>query len=140
MNRGKLAAVLALFAIAIPAAALASTGASSQVWVTNCTQAQYKPAGIVLACGDAGAYLQTIHWKSWTGTSASGTGTEKVKSCTPSCVAGHFHAYSVALALSHPKSCHKLEHEVFDDLAITYKGKRPSDTPKTLKLSLGCPY
>jgi hypothetical protein len=131
--------LLALVAAVIPAAALAA-GSSTQVWVTNCTKAQYKPSGIVLACADVSTYLTSIKWKSWTGSSASGTGSEKQNGCSPSCASGKFHTYAVALALSHPKACHKLKHKVFDDLAVTYRGKRPAGTPKTLKLTLGCPY
>jgi hypothetical protein len=131
--------VPALLVVA-PAAALASAGSSKQVWVTTCTTAQYKPAVIVLACADVSTYLTKLKWTRWTESRATGTGTEKANDCNPSCINGHFHSYPVAVVLSKATSCHKQKHKVFDDLKLTFTGKRPAQTPKTLKLTLDCPY
>jgi hypothetical protein len=129
-----------LVVLAVPALALAS-GSSSQVWVTNCTKAQYKPNSILLACADAETYLSKLTWSKWSTSSAAGKGTENEEICASSCAAGgHFEKFPVTVALSKAKSCRRTKHKVFNDLKLTYTGKLPAKTPKTLTLTLGCPY
>jgi hypothetical protein len=125
--------------VALPTVALAASS-SSQVWVTNCTKEQYKPSTLVLACIDGYVYLTKLKWTAWTGSQATGSGTEVANDCKPNCVSGHFHGYPVSVVLSKPKTCHKQTHRVFDDLKVTFTGTRPASTAKTLKLALGCPY
>jgi hypothetical protein len=126
--------------VLVPSAALAAAGSSSQVWVTNCTHAQFKPNTLLLACADGSTYLSRVKWSTWTGSSATGKATENENTCDPSCVNSHFERYAVTLKLSNPKGCHKQKHKVFNELQLTYTGKHTSQTPKTLKLTLGCPY
>jgi hypothetical protein len=131
----RIVALLAL--VALPATALAT--ASSQVWVPNCIKAQYKPAQLTLSCGDHNNYLTKLKWSSWTTTQATGSGTNEVNNCTPSCVAGHFKAYPVLVTLSKPKRCPKVSHKVFGHISIKFTGKHPGSSRSTGG-PLACPY
>jgi hypothetical protein len=133
-------ALLAL--VAAPAGALASGGAKvSKVYVTNCTHADFKPSLIILACGDAGAYVQNLSWSAWSSAGASAKGSYTIKTCNPNCAAGGTKSFAANVKLSKPKSCPKAKKgKVFTEIALTFTGNRPSQTPKTLKDNLGCPY
>ena len=96
-----IASFLALGAIAIPA--LASAGARRVVG--NCTKSQVRPAAIILACADANRSLTHLHWSSFGGTTARGSGRYEVNDCTPNCAAGRFHSYPIGLVLSNARPC-----------------------------------
>ena len=57
----------------------------------NCQTPSVEPAEIVLACADYNALLESLHWTSWTATSATAVGTFVYNDCTPNCAEGHFH-------------------------------------------------
>jgi hypothetical protein len=57
----------------------------------NCKAPSVEPAEIVLACADYNAILESLHWTSWTATSATAVGTFVYNDCTPNCAEGHFH-------------------------------------------------
>ena len=57
----------------------------------NCKTPSVEPAEIVLACADYNAILESLHWTSWTATSATAVGTFVYNDCTPNCAEGHFH-------------------------------------------------
>jgi hypothetical protein len=96
-----LAVVLLLGAIAI--SALAS--ADARRVVGNCTKSQVRPAAIILACADVNRSLTHLHWSSFGGTTAHGSGHYDVNDCTPSCAAGRFHSYPIGLVLSNARPC-----------------------------------
>ena len=57
----------------------------------NCTTPSVEPAEIVLTCADYGERLTSLHWTSWTATSATAVGTLVYNDCTPDCASGQFH-------------------------------------------------
>jgi len=57
----------------------------------NCKTPSVEPAEIVLACADYNAILESLHWTSWTATSATAVGTFVYNDCTPNCAEGNFH-------------------------------------------------
>jgi hypothetical protein len=57
----------------------------------NCKTPSVEPTEIVLACADYNAILESLHWTSWTATSATAVGTFVYNDCTPNCAEGHFH-------------------------------------------------
>jgi hypothetical protein len=63
-----------------------------------------KPASYVLTCADANTYFNSIHWLSWTSTSATATATFVQNDCLPTCAQGKFVKYPARLTLSQPKS------------------------------------
>jgi hypothetical protein len=125
--------------VAAPAVALASSG-SNHVAVTDCTKEVYKPSGFVLACGDGTSYLTKMKWTTWTGSRATGAGTDEVNACNPDCADGHFKGYAVTVTLSDVKSCHKQKHKVFNDLHLTYTSTHPKGFRRSSQLALGCPF
>jgi hypothetical protein len=72
------------------AAGLPSADAGIEVY-GNCQTPSVEPAEIVLACADYNALLESLHWTSWTATSATAVGTFVYNDCTPNCAEGHFH-------------------------------------------------
>lgn len=134
---GRVARIIVVVAGAItPSAALAS-GSSSQVWAINCFREQYKPKEIVLACGDGATWLANLSWSSWSGATASGRGAYKINDCTPTCVSGQAHSYSVAIVLSKPGSCPGQRHRAFRRLAVAFGHTRPQGV--STRLDLPCP-
>jgi hypothetical protein len=93
----------------------------------NCQHAQVKPGSLTLACADGNNYLAHLSWLSWTGSSASGTGTQEVNDCVPYCAAGKFRGYpaDVVLWRSEPVPGHPSQR-YFSRVTLLYPGARPS--------------
>ena len=96
-----IAAFLLLGAVAI--SALAS--ADARRVVGNCTKSQVRPSAIIIACADDNLSLTRLHWSSFGGTTAHGSGQYYVNDCTPDCAAGRFHSYPIELVLLSAKPC-----------------------------------
>jgi hypothetical protein len=60
----------------------------SQVLTWNCESAEYKPKTIMIYCGDGGAYIDKITWKSWSQAGAIGMGEYYRNLCEPDCSDG----------------------------------------------------
>jgi hypothetical protein len=132
--------VLIAFAVA-PTVALAASSTSSQVWVTNCSKAQYKPILITVACGDGYTYVNKLKWSTWTTTTATGKGDYAYNTCTPSCVSGHIKSDPVTATLSEPKSCPGQKHKVFKNFELMFSRGRPSYVHKAAyQVTLTCPF
>jgi hypothetical protein len=94
------------------AAAPASTGPAQAAASTFIADGQtlsgtplYEPPCGGFSCqlsGDSTAFLETMTWSSWTTTSAIGTGTFKVQTCTPNCATGTFYSLPVSVTFSQP--------------------------------------
>ena len=93
-------------ATTVPGSSRAVNVAASQrsTVVVGCSgQQQTRPSSFVLTCADANDALTGLHWASWAGGQAFGTGTEKVNTCTPSCAAGKLVAYPALITLWRPE-------------------------------------
>jgi hypothetical protein len=70
--------------------------------------ALHEPAcrsGCVLS-GDATSILDTMTWRSWTATAATGAGTENIEGCVPNCANGGQYRVPVVVTFSRPvKDC-----------------------------------
>ena len=70
--------------------------------------ALHEPAcrsGCVLS-GDATSILNTMTWRSWTTTAATGAGTENIEGCVPNCANGGQYRVPVVVTFSRPvKDC-----------------------------------
>ncbi|MBR7839424.1 hypothetical protein KDL01_39560 [Actinospica durhamensis] len=67
---------------------LATTNSQSvKVAIEDCGTgaALTRPAALVLACADQGAWAKNLTWSSWTATKATATGTLTWHVCTPNC-------------------------------------------------------
>jgi hypothetical protein len=60
----------------------------SQVLTWDCEYPEYKPETIMIYCGDGGAYIDKINWKSWNQEGASGIGEYYKNLCEPDCADG----------------------------------------------------
>jgi hypothetical protein len=95
-----------------------------------------RPAKITIACADANFYVDRLRWSNWQAKTATGAGTAHVNDCTPYCAAGHFHAYKMMIALSHPTSCHG--RTVFSKLTWRFTAAKPKDQPRVGSITYGC--
>ena len=136
MRRSVKLAMVVTVVLTVPSIALAAS--SNRTWAINCTREQYKPARIILTCGDAGIWLGRLNWSHWTRTTATATGTFNWNTCTPSCAAGHNVSRPVRVVLSKPKTCPGQAHRAFGHAAFTF----PSGGPpfRYRQTTFSCPY
>jgi hypothetical protein len=89
---------------ATPAPAAAVAAAQRSTVILDCSgQRQARPSSLILTCADANDALTALHWASWAGSQAFGTGTEKVNTCTPDCADGKFVSYPALITLWRPE-------------------------------------
>jgi len=119
-NALRIAIVVTL--LGVPAVA---TAGGHQVWAINCTREQYKPARIILSCGDAGIGLGKLKWSRWGHATATATGSYYENTCTPTCAAGHFVSRPVEVTLSKPKACPGRVHPAFRRATLTFPSGAP---------------
>jgi len=124
--------VLILGVIVFAAPALASGGANR---IGGCTKSQVKPSDVILFCGDDGAYVNHIHWSSFGGATARGSGTYAFNPCKPDCAASKYKTYSVKLVVSQAKPCWDA-HDDYRELGLVFAAGAPYTTKK---FTLYCP-
>ena len=139
-----IAAGLLTFSLAGPVRAAAAHPAARstgpiQTVVLDClgVPALVRPKNYILTCADGYVQLQKLSWTSWTPGLASATGTLVKNTCTPSCVAGHFHSYPVLVVLwgraavkNHPGQ------QCYTRMTLIYPGARPQGASQTETISL----
>jgi hypothetical protein len=118
----KIAVVVAV--LAVPSLAFAA-GPGTQARAITCLTEHYKPARIILACGDAGIWLGRLKWSRWTASTAKASGTYNENTCTPTCVAGHTVSRPVEVTLSKPKTCRGETHATFRHATFTFPSGPP---------------
>jgi hypothetical protein len=132
--RGAIRIAVALALLATPTVALAG----GRTYAINCTRERYKPATIILTCGDAGISVGKLKWSKWSPTRAVASGSFTWNDCTPSCVEGHFHNRPVKVTLSGPERCPGRAHEAFGRATFTFpRGGPPFRFRRT---TFVCPY
>ena len=72
--------------LAVPTVAL--TAGSGRTYAINCTREQYRPARIILTCGDAGIWLGKLKWSHWSHDKAADSGTFTWNNWKPVCQPG----------------------------------------------------
>jgi hypothetical protein len=73
----------------------------TQVLTWDCEYPEYKPESIMIYCGDGGAYIDKITWKTWNHDGAQGTGQYFKNLCEPDCADGKIVHAPVDVRLSH---------------------------------------
>jgi hypothetical protein len=135
---------LLTFSLAGPVRAAAAHPAARstgpiQTVVLDCpgVPALVRPKNYILTCADGYIQLQKLSWTSWTPGLASAAGTLVKNTCTPSCVAGHFHSYPVLVVLwgraavkNHPGQ------QCYTRMTLIYPGARPQGASQTETISL----
>lgn len=131
---GRLVLSVAVAVLVLAAGDALAAGGPNRV-VGNCTKSQAKPDEIVLFCGDANADVNHIHWSSFGGPQATGSGVYSYNTCSPTCVAGKVKSYSVTLTTAQAKPCWDM-HDDYRELSLAFAADAPY---KTKKFTLYCP-
>jgi len=123
-------------ALAAAPAALAAPAATAKPVLVDCaSHGDVKPKNFTLACADGNDFLAKLSWSHWAAT-ASGTGTEEINTCQPSCVAGHVKKYGVTVALLRVRPRPHTSQRYYTRMKLTYTGKVPKGfhRHRTIKL------
>lgn len=123
----RLALTCVLIAVMAGALALPAAG-QARTYYPNCAaQQRYKPATVVVFCGDAGVVLRRMHWYSWGAREARGrTRYAYANTCKPTCVEGRFVRYSARVVLQRARTCPTNGRKVFTRMAVIWQGSRPA--------------
>ena len=70
-----------------------------EVLTWDCEFPAYKPETIMIYCGDGGAYISKISWKTWGQDGATGTGEYYKNLCDPDCADGEIVHAPVSVSL-----------------------------------------
>ena len=94
--------------------------------VFDCSRGQVLPRSFILTCADRNNYLTRLSWSAWSSAFASGSGTQTINSCLPTCTAGQFHSYPVDFVLwrTAPVPDHSGKR-YFSRVTVFYPGARP---------------
>jgi hypothetical protein len=102
------AAIIACVAAALAGlmpSALAKRSHAPTVVSASCHGHNFRPGHMVLACGDAGLYVEQLDWKHWGRQEANGIGVGVGKTCDPYCAAGGTESASMEIRLDKPRQC-----------------------------------
>jgi hypothetical protein len=132
---------LALIGIAAVAAiglsAVADAG-SKPLLIGNCAKAKFKPANVILACGDASLGATGVTWTSWTNKSATGTGTGQLNDCNPDCAHGKPKTAPMQLTATKPRTCSN-GRRIFTKLSFVWTSGAPvGNVPSQGSVPVGC--
>src|SRR3954469_211408 len=119
--------------IAAPAAA----GGKRPLLISNCAKPKFKPANVILACGDASFGATGMSWSKWTRKTAVGTGTGQITDCNPDCAHGKVKTAPIELRLSKPVKCSNGKR-IFAKVHYTWTQGAPQNFPDTGGVPLGC--
>jgi hypothetical protein len=135
--------ILAITAIATSAVTAAgapatSAGGKLPLLIGNCNKPQFKPANVILACGDASLGATNVAWTSWTKKAAVGNGTGQINDCKPNCAQGKTKTAPMSLRASKPQTCSNGKR-VFTKLAYTWTSGAPvGNVPDHGSAPVGC--
>src|SRR4051812_24203986 len=116
----------------------AGAGGNRVLLVGNCAKPEFKPASVILACGDASLGATNVVWSSWGKKSASGAGTGQLNDCKPNCAQGKTKTAPMSLRASKPQTCSNGKR-VFSKLAYTWTSGAPvGNAPDSGSAPVGC--
>ncbi len=102
------------FALAVSVAALLSAASvhadprfhGGRVYVASgCGGRAYRPASIVLACGDGGLFATEIRYRFYGGATAAASVELHTHNCIPNCAESRFHAFPGTITLADVVRC-----------------------------------
>jgi hypothetical protein len=135
---GTRAIVLIATAAVAAVAASAVAGGSKPLLIGNCAKPKFKPASVILACGDASLGATNVVWSSWTNKVATGAGTGQLNDCNPNCAQGKTKTAPMSLRASKPQTCSNGKR-VFSKLAYTWTSGAPvGNAPDSGSAPVGC--
>lgn len=71
----------------------------SEVLTFSCEMISARPTEVTTSCADFGNAISNIEWKTWTATSAVGTGIYLINNCDPNCASGKVSKSPVRISL-----------------------------------------
>jgi hypothetical protein len=132
--------LLALCASAIAGAGgpVAGTSAKRPLLISNCAKPKFKPANVILACGDASFGATNVTWSSWTPKKAVGAGIGQLNNCKPDCAGGKTKTAPIQLRATKPRTCSS-GRRIFTKLGYTWTSGAPvGNAPDSGSVPLGC--
>lgn len=135
-----MAAALALAGAAIAGAngPVASASGKKPLLIANCNKPKFKPANVILACGDASLGATNVVWSGWGQKAALGAGTGQENDCKPNCAQGKTKTAPMSLRASKPKTCSN-GRRIFTKLAYTWTAGPPiGNVPSSGSVPVGC--
>jgi hypothetical protein len=139
--------VLLILVTAVVATCLCAAAAASSVatesgkrvqLIANCFKPKFKPADVIIACGDASLGARGMTWSTWTRKKADGTGTGQINDCNPDCAHGTTRTAPMELQLSKPQLCSNGKR-VFAKLRYIWTSGPPiADTVTSDSVPIGC--
>jgi hypothetical protein len=97
-------AAIALLAALVTAASAGATSTPPVKVVSSCVDRPVKPREVAVACADGLDLVEKIHWQTWGGRTAHGTGVETAYDCDPNCP-GKAHTWTVTVTAGARKHC-----------------------------------
>jgi hypothetical protein len=136
------AGIAALTALGIAGSAgasgpVASESGKTPLLIANCFKPKFKPADVIIACGDASFGARAMSWSSWTRKRADGTGTGQINDCDPDCVHGTTRSAPMELQLSKPQLCSNGKR-VFAKLHYIWTSGPPVGATASGSVPMGC--
>lgn len=136
-------AALASIAAAVLLSATAGAGINPvpQIYAPrDCTTPKIEPRSITLTCGDAGAVLKHLRWKTWFEPTVKGEGDLYLKDCDPSCVEGGTDRYRVKVKLYDVETvrCVGQTLDMYRKARLRYLGDAPPHANSLRKFDVDC--
>lgn len=131
------AGVIGIAGSAAAGGAVAGASAKRTLLISNCAKPKFKPANVILACGDASFGATGMSWSSWTRKAAVGTGTGQINDCKPDCAHGHPKTAPIQLRLGKPVKCSN-GRRIFAKVHFIWTQGAPQNFPDTGSVPLGC--
>ena len=116
---------------------VAAASGPKPLLISNCAKAKFKPASVILTCGDASFGATEMVWSSWTQKNAVGTGTGQVNDCMPNCAQGKTKKAPIQLKPGAPRKCSN-GRRIFTKVKFTWTQQVPQGQPVTGTIALGC--
>jgi len=135
--------MVALVAVGACASALASgpiatESAKRPLLISNCAKPKFRPANVILACGDASLGATNVTWSSWTQKKAVGAGTGQLNNCKPDCASGKTKTAPMQLRATKPHTC-RSGRRIFTKVHFTWTSGAPvGHVPDSGSVPLGC--
>ncbi|MDX6606858.1 MAG: hypothetical protein QOD14_1398 [Solirubrobacterales bacterium] len=134
-------AVLAAISVSAVAGAsghVAEASSKRPLLISNCAKPKFKPANVILACGDASLGATNVAWSAWTRKAAVGSGTGQLNDCNPDCARGKVKTAPMYLRASKPMTCSS-GSRIFTKLSYTWTSGPPvGNVPDHGSVPVGC--
>ena len=117
---------------------VAGSSAKKPLLISNCAKPKFKPANVILACGDASLGTTNVVWSRWTSKKAVGAGTGQLNDCKPNCAQGKTKTAPMQLRATKPHTCSS-GRRIFTKMTYTWTSGAPvGNVPDSGSVPLGC--